>query len=70
MGVYKSNIQYDFSIDKLKLRNVVSGDFQNKEMIRDTWAATASSRTLKYFLEESSNHKARVHRLNFIGEFL
>ena len=27
-------------------------------------------RTLKYFLADAAKHKARVHQLDFIGEFL
>ena len=30
MDFHKENIQYDGSLDKLKLRNVVRGDLQNK----------------------------------------
>ena len=30
MDVYKANIQYDGSLEKLKLRIVVRGDLQNK----------------------------------------
>ena len=37
MDVYKSKIQSDWSFDKLKLRIVVRGDLQNKEMVGDTW---------------------------------
>ena len=70
MDVYKANIQYDGSLDKLKLRIVVRGDLQNKEMVGDTWLPTASMRTLKYFLAGAAKHKARVHKLNFIGAFL
>ena len=51
MDVYKAKIQSDGSLDKLKLRIVVRGDFQNKEMVGDTWSPTASMITLKYFLE-------------------
>ena len=36
MDVYKANIQYDGSIDKLKLKTVVRGDLHNKKMIGDT----------------------------------
>ena len=57
-------------MDKLKLRIVVGGDLQNKEMVGDTWSPTASMRTLKYFLADTAKHKARVHRLDFIGAFL
>ena len=67
MDVYKSKIQSDGSLDKLKLRIVVRGDFQNKEMVGDTWSPTASMRILKYFLEDATNHNARVHQLDFIG---
>ena len=35
MDVYKAKIQSDGSLDKLKLRIVVRGDLQNKEMVGD-----------------------------------
>ena len=70
MDVYKANIQYDGSLDKLKLRTIVKGDLQNRENIGDTWDPTASMRTLKYSLEDSSKHKEIVHQLDFIGAFL
>ena len=69
MDVYKAKIQYDGILEKLKLRIVVRGDFQNKEMVGYTWSPTASMRTLKYFLADASKHKARVNQLYFIGEF-
>ena len=37
MDVYKAKIQSDGNLDKLKLRNVVRGDFHNKEMVGDNW---------------------------------
>ena len=67
MDVYKANIQSDGCLDKLKLIIVVRGDFQNKDLIGDTWSTTASIRTLKYFLVDAVNHKARVHELYFFG---
>ena len=70
MYVYKAKTQSDGSLDKLKLRIVVRGDFQNKEMIGDTWSLTASMRNLKYLLADAAKHKARVHQLDFIGAFL
>ena len=70
MDVYKANIKSDGILDKLKLRIVVRGDLQNKEMVGDTWSPTASLRTLKYFLADEAKHKARVHQLDFIGVFL
>ena len=70
MDVYKAKIQSDGSLDKLKLRIVVRGDLQNKELIGDIWSPTASMRTLKYFLVDASKHKERVHQLDFIGAFL
>ena len=54
MDVYNKKIQYDGSLDKLKLRIVVRGDLQNKEMVGDTWSPTASMRTLKYFLADAA----------------
>ena len=70
MDVYKAKIQSDVSLDKLKLIIVVRGDFQNKEMVGDTWSPTASMRTLNYFLADAAKHKARVQQLYFIGAFL
>ena len=70
MDAYKAKIQSDGSLDKLKLRIVVRGDLQNKELVVDTWSPTASMRTLKYFLEDATKHKARVHQLYFIRSFL
>ena len=70
MDVYKAKIQSDGSLDKLKLRIVVRGDLQNKEMVGDNWSPIASMRTLKYFLVDAAKHKARVHQLYFIGALL
>ena len=70
MDVYKAKIQSDGSLDKLKLRVVLRRDFQNKEMVGDTWSPTAPMRTLKYFLADAAKHKARVHQLDFIEAFL
>ena len=70
MDVCTAKNQSDGSLDKLKLRIVVRGDLQNKEMVGDTWSPTASMRTLKYFLADAATHKARVYQLYFIGVFL
>ena len=70
MYLYKWNIQSDDSLDKLKSRIVVRGDFQNKSMLGYTWAPTSEMRTLKYFLVDYTKHKARVHQLDFIGELI
>ena len=51
-------------------RIVVREDFKNKEIIGYTWDLTASTRNLKYFLEDASKHKARLHQVDFIGAFL
>ena len=70
MDVYKHKIQSDGSIDKLKLRIVVRGYLQSKEMVGDNWSPTDFMKTLKYFLSDAAKHKARVHQLDFIGAFL
>ena len=70
MDVYKTKNQSDGSLDKLKLRIVVRGDLQNKEMVGDTWSPTAPTRTLKYFLADAAKHKATVQQIYFIGAFL
>ena len=69
MDVYKTNIQSDVSLEKLKLIIVVRGDLQNKECIGDTWSLTYSIMNLKYFLADAVKNRARVHYLNFIGAF-
>ena len=56
MDVYKAKILSDGSLDKLKLRIVVRGYLQNKEIVGDTWSPTASMRTLKYFLAYEAKH--------------
>ena len=40
MGVYKTNIKPDGIIDRLNLRVVLRGEFQNKEIIGYTWDPT------------------------------
>ena len=70
MDVYKTKIQSDRSLDKLKLRILVRGDLQNKEMVGDTWSPKSSTRNLKYFLADVTKYKASVHQLYFIGAFL
>ena len=62
MGVYTARVQYDVIIDKLKLRIVVIGYLQNKDIIGNTWAPTASMINLEYFLLDATNRKARVHQ--------
>ena len=70
MDVYKYKIQFDGSLDKLKLRIAVRGDFQNKERVGDNWSPTASMRNLIFSLADTAKHKARVHQLDFIGALL
>ena len=70
MDVYKAKIQYEGSLDKIKLRVVVRRDLHNKEMVGDTWSPTTSMRTLKYFLADATKQKATVNQLYFIGAFL
>ena len=67
MDVYKSKIQYDGILDKIKLIIVVRGDMQNKELVGDNWSPIASMSNLKYLLEDATKHKAIVHQLDFIG---
>ena len=70
MDVYKAKIQYDGSLDMLKLIIVVRRDMQNKELVGDTWSPTASMRTLKYLLADATKNKARAHNLDFVGALL
>ena len=70
MDVYKDRIQYDGSVDKLKLRIVVRWYLQNKELVGYTWSTTASMRTLEYFLAGATKNKAKFNHLYFIRSFL
>ena len=67
---YKPKIQSVGSLDKLKLRIVVRGYLNNKELVGDTFSPTSSMRTLKYVLADAVKHKAIVHQIAFIGAFL
>ena len=70
MDVYKAKIHSYVSLDRIKLKIVVRGDIQNKELVRETWSSTACMRTLKYLLAYILKKKAIVHQLDFIGAFL
>ena len=61
MNFYKTKIQSDGSLNKLKLRILVKVDLQNEEIVGDTWSPTAFMRTFKYFLADAAKHKASVH---------
>ena len=54
-------------LDNPKLRIVVIGYLQNKELVGETWSQTDSMKTLKYFLVYSVNNKEIVHQLDLIG---
>ena len=45
IDVYKAKIQYDGSLDKLRLRILVREDLHNKELVGDTQSSIASMRT-------------------------
>ena len=70
LDVYKAKIQYDGSLDKLKLIILVRGDMNNKELVVDTLSPTDSMRTLKYLLADDVKYKARLYQLNFVGSLL
>ena len=65
MDVYKAKIQSDGILDKLKLRFVVRGYLQNKELVGHLVTSSLHD-DLKYFLEDSVKQKAGVHRQYFI----
>ena len=70
MNFYKSKIQSDGSLDKVKLIIVVRGDLKSKKMIGYTWAPTASMRTLKYLFVYYAKYKSIIHLLYLTGAFL
>ena len=65
MDVYKAKIQYDGSLDKLKLRIVVRGDLQNKELVGGTWSTTSSMRTLKKFIGRCNQTQSKSSPIIF-----
>ena len=68
--MYTGEMQYYGSIYKLESRILVRVDVKNMVMNGDTWYPTASMRNTKYFLEYSSNNKARVQQLYLTGALL
>ena len=70
MDIYKAKIKSDGSLDRLKLKIVVRGDLHNKELVGDTWSPTASMRTLKYLLADSTKFKERAHQFDFTRALL
>jgi transposase InsO family protein len=70
MEIFKVKIQSDGTLDKLKMRMVVRGDLQAKDISEDKWSPTASFRSLKMFLAHAARLKVRVRQLDFVGEFL
>ena len=65
IDVYKEKIQSDGSLDKLKLRIVVKGYLQNKELVGDNWSPTTSMRNLKYFLADATKQKIKSSSIRF-----
>ena len=49
MDIYKAKIQSDGSLDNIKLRIVVRGHLQIKELVGYTWSPTPPRNNLKYF---------------------
>ena len=69
MDIYKSKIQSDGSLEKVKFRILVRGDLHNEELVGDTFSPSASTRNLKYLLADSVKHKARVHQLYLLEHY-
>jgi hypothetical protein len=70
MKTFKVKVKSDGSLDKLKVRLVVRGDLQDKNIMEDKWSPTASFHSLKMFLGHASRIKACVKQLDFVGAFL
>jgi len=70
MEAFKIKVKNNGSLDKFKMRLVVRGDLQDKNVKEDKWSPTASFHSLKMFLAHACRIKARVKQLDFIGAFL
>ena len=67
---FRTKINSDGTIDKLKARICIRGDMQAQYTEFDTWCPIGNFRDLKIFLAFAAHYKCRVHQLDFIGAFL
>ena len=63
-------LKSDGTIDKLKARCCLRGDYQQDLYDWDTWCAIAGFPELKRFLAFNVSQKCRIYQLDFIGAFL
>ena len=63
MDVYKAKIQSGGSLDKIKLRIVVRGDLQNKELVGDAWLPKSSKKYFKFLMEDFGNQASPTNSL-------
>ena len=63
-------LKSDGSIDKLKARCCLRGDYQQDLYDWDTWCAIAGFPELKRFLAYNVGQKCRIFQLDFVGAFL
>jgi hypothetical protein len=68
--VFKTKINADGSVNKLKARIVARGDLQKLKPGEDTWSPTASIRLLKAFVACAAQEGKEIKQIDFIAAFL
>ena len=68
--VYKTKVNADGSLNKLKARVVVRGDLQKLRPGENTWSPTASMRLLKTFVASATQEGKEIKQVDFIAAFI
>ena len=68
--VFKTKINADGSLNKLKTRIVVRGDLQKLRPGENAWSPTASMRLLKTFVASAAQEGKEIKQADFIAAFI
>ena len=68
--VFKTKINADGSLNKLKTRIVVRGDLQKLRPGENTWSPTASMRLLKTFVASAAQQGKEIKQVDFIAAYI
>ena len=71
--IFKTKLNEDGEIDKLKCRCAVRGDLQKKYgnplSNESTWVLTATFRVLRRFLAEAAKYNATIRQIDYVAAF-
>ena len=68
--VFKTKINADGSLNKLKTRIVVRGDLQKLRPGENAWSPTASMRLLKTFVASAAQEGKEIKQVDFVAAFI